>query len=203
MKDADFPAAHSMDSSWYAVDRNGNVGLFITDDNGGMPNEAYSPEAQEFLEELEEDREGLRIERRESISPERLPDSTRLYVYSADSGFLGDVYGIQEKPKRPLHLDELPPDVREAISRVCFDKIDFVTTTVIQPYELVETNGWNAAYTSSDGKTIRPVPGREEEYGEFIQELQGMLPPDVTIEELPPKKRAPRRKKPKGKEDPG
>jgi hypothetical protein len=34
---ADFPAAHSMDSCWFAVDRDGHIGYFETGESGAMP----------------------------------------------------------------------------------------------------------------------------------------------------------------------
>ena len=34
----DYPAAHSMDTSWYAVDADGHVALFTTGENGHAPN---------------------------------------------------------------------------------------------------------------------------------------------------------------------
>jgi len=33
----DFPAAHSMDATWFAVDRNGHVGLFVCGEEGAVP----------------------------------------------------------------------------------------------------------------------------------------------------------------------
>lgn len=36
----DFPAAHSMDTTWFAVDRDGNVGRFETGEDGAVPNDA-------------------------------------------------------------------------------------------------------------------------------------------------------------------
>ncbi|SRR5579885_2538181 len=53
--DADFPAAHSMDASWYAIDKNGHVALFITGAGGAMPNGAYSPEGAEMMAEYAEE----------------------------------------------------------------------------------------------------------------------------------------------------
>jgi hypothetical protein len=35
--DADFPAAHSMDTMWYAVDRNGHVAAFWSSEAGAVP----------------------------------------------------------------------------------------------------------------------------------------------------------------------
>ena len=45
----DFPAAHSMDSSWYAIDKNGHVALFDTGAGGAIPNGAYSPDAEGMM----------------------------------------------------------------------------------------------------------------------------------------------------------
>jgi hypothetical protein len=35
--DMDFPAAHSMDTTWFAVDRDGHVGLFYSGEEGAVP----------------------------------------------------------------------------------------------------------------------------------------------------------------------
>lgn len=35
--DVDYPAAHSMDTDWFALDQHGNVGLFSTSDWGAVP----------------------------------------------------------------------------------------------------------------------------------------------------------------------
>jgi hypothetical protein len=34
---ADYPAAHSMDTEWFAVDRDGHVALFVSGENGPVP----------------------------------------------------------------------------------------------------------------------------------------------------------------------
>src|SRR5215510_5737873 len=52
---ADFPAAHSMDSTWFAVDRDGHVGFFQTGEDGLLPRGAPSLEwlpgpLREFLQ---------------------------------------------------------------------------------------------------------------------------------------------------------
>ena len=35
--DKEYPATHSMATSWYCVDEDGNVGIFDIDDNGPVP----------------------------------------------------------------------------------------------------------------------------------------------------------------------
>src|SRR5215470_3696098 len=40
--DTDFPAAHSMDATWFAVDRDGHVGVFDSGEPGAVPTEVDS-----------------------------------------------------------------------------------------------------------------------------------------------------------------
>ena len=41
MSDEDFPAAHSMDTEWYAVDSEGHIGIFHTGEAGAVPESSY------------------------------------------------------------------------------------------------------------------------------------------------------------------
>ena len=51
--DADFPAAHSMDSCWFAVDRDGHVAYFSTGEAGAMPESGLNGEqADDLLQRL-------------------------------------------------------------------------------------------------------------------------------------------------------
>ncbi len=49
--DADYPASHSMDSAFFAVDKDGNVGYFSTGEAGAMPTAAESGEPFSRVEE--------------------------------------------------------------------------------------------------------------------------------------------------------
>ena len=44
----DFPAAHSMDSYWFAVDRDGRVAVFATGEAGAMPQQAEQGDPYDF-----------------------------------------------------------------------------------------------------------------------------------------------------------
>ena len=35
--DCDYPAAHSMDTTWFAVDRDGFVAMLVTNEEGALP----------------------------------------------------------------------------------------------------------------------------------------------------------------------
>jgi hypothetical protein len=38
----DFPAAHSMDTKWFAVDADGNIGIFRSGEGGAVPSSNYT-----------------------------------------------------------------------------------------------------------------------------------------------------------------
>jgi hypothetical protein len=48
----DFPAAHSMDTAWFAIDNDGNVALFETGESGAVPEEAYTDDAYSMQDEV-------------------------------------------------------------------------------------------------------------------------------------------------------
>jgi hypothetical protein len=49
----DFPAAHSMDTTWFAVDRDGHVAAFESGEAGAVPTEAYLDDLDDALDQLE------------------------------------------------------------------------------------------------------------------------------------------------------
>src|SRR3954463_4742679 len=51
--DADYPAAHSMDTGWFAVDRDGHVAYFYSGEAGAVPADACREERTALLHELE------------------------------------------------------------------------------------------------------------------------------------------------------
>jgi hypothetical protein len=48
----DFPAAHSMDTGWFAVDRDGHVAFFESGEAGAVPTEAFLDDHHDTLEQL-------------------------------------------------------------------------------------------------------------------------------------------------------
>jgi hypothetical protein len=48
----DFPAAHSMDSTWFAIDRDGHVAIFETGESGCMPVEGYGEQGMLHEDQL-------------------------------------------------------------------------------------------------------------------------------------------------------
>jgi hypothetical protein len=157
--DTDFPAAHSMDTEWFAVDRDGHVASFWTGLEGPMPTGSG-----------EED-----IDYRQF--------SSRLFHYQHDKDeedpFI-EAYIRQHRPSDPLHIDQLPPALRKLCKRVRFETISFAEMKHLQPLEFLPCdNCYGVGYRSSDGKVVRPVPGSEEEYRDFFGQFKGQLERDL------------------------
>jgi hypothetical protein len=196
--DADFPAAHSMDTSWFAIDQNGYVARFFTGAGGAVPILAYCPDAIDRLEDMnldEAERAEIGLDSLPDIPQDRLPDDTLLFHYETCNALdecLAERYQRTGVPKKPIHIDELPPQVRAAIATLRFDRLEFAETDVFQPVELTECETWDPAYLSGDGKAVKPVPGREKDYAEFYEDRRDEFSGDDVTVEPPP---TPRRKK--------
>jgi len=246
----DFPAAHSMDTEWFAIDQDGHVACFDSSTMGAVPAGQTQEDGYElrqrlrtqlpaapvvfdlsghlrpgrqtanhyrgrwywpalcFLQSLDPVREqiaaGRAFEVRASgglavvlrrpddgfldrlhdsgvclgcfnydIDRDDLPlDSTdmpyfpaRFGVYSYGHLWGDDVagpYGREELPLRPIHVDELPPDLRQAVRRARFDRLCFAQTPHIQPAEWIPCDFFEpkAGYIASDGVTHKPRPRR-------------------------------------------
>jgi len=202
--DADFPAAHSMDTQWFAIDQNGYVARFFSGAGGAVPNVAYSPDALDLLEDMdldEADRAGMGLGSRPEVPAAQLPDDKRLFLYKTSDALdecLAERYERTSVPNKPLHIDELPPQVRAAIAAMRFDGLDFTKTAVFQPVELTECATWDPAYLTGDGKMVKAVPGREKDYAEFYKERRDEFSEDKLTVEPPLKNERKRPGKKKG-----
>jgi hypothetical protein len=253
----DYPSAHSMDTCFFAIDRDGHVAIFDTGEAGAVPVNALSSESADSLRQqlaalprtdVVHDRQGratpgLPNEFNEHRGGMGLPYPTLMFLDSLDAveddiaagravevpasegvavlfqqmseelakllhdngfcrgcfwyfhneeaeGYSADLtsrglfsyshltdnwisgpYGRVSRPAQPLHIDQLPPRIREAVKAMRFDSLSFAETPHIQPVEHAECESWESAYLDVTGKHIRPIPGKEEEYAEHYEEL--------------------------------
>lgn len=261
----DYPAAHSMDTTWFAVDKAGFVAEFSTGEAGAIPFDAPAPEGEDdvstelsrilprvgvkhdlignqmppftvaehdlvddddddtpqllFLTNLEAVKDELAsgqaievpaveghavIVRETSISfSEQIHKSGAclgcfwyfgnlldeeeasewrelaehgLYGYTHLGGnVIANPYGRETVPITPVHLDQLPSDLRRQIRWVEFEDLLFSESTHIQPIEHFECVAWGPAYLTVDGKKIAPIPGEEDayaiEYEDFLKTI--------------------------------
>jgi hypothetical protein len=295
-RDADYPAAHSMDVAWYAVDRDGHIAVFQSGEDGAVPAGAHAEEfygaatlgrieavapASEPIHSLR-GRTGLhqewsrhapppldghsppvlfRIESRggivlhqEEIAPgpaaveptpilmfvtsldtlgdeiargealpvpaddapavlfrsitrstfERLhdtgvclgcsdlvaddesPERVGLFHYEhPDDLCLSEPYGRRGRPRHPLRIDHLPADLGGLIAQVRFGTICFAESDRIQPVEHARCESYQAAFLSTDGVTVRPIPGKEDEFRKEY-ETYASLAPGLKVDPSPP-----------------
>jgi hypothetical protein len=257
--DSDFPAAHSMDSCWFAVDRDGHVGYFRTGEAGAMPGSGLSgdaaedlvdrllaslpraeavhdprghalpgqtpgfgdlPEGQNYpvlvflssLAPIQSDIEGGRATPvratheyavvlptvpaalarrlrdagvvrgwtfyfpRRSGHERADPAEVGIYEYGhVCENWISGPYGRERIPTRPLHVDQLPPNVRRQLKEATLTGLSFADTTYLQPAEHWECQSWEPSWLGLDG-TACPFAGREDEHAERLDEVKDILP---------------------------
>jgi hypothetical protein len=172
--DADFPAAHSMDTEWFAVDRDGQVAVFITGENGSMPTEAQEVNVREVLQTLSASLPAEDLDPGQVLYETALPELARLglHVYEDDTDWFSGPYVRTYRPERPLHVDQLPPQLREQIKAVRFDDLRFADKDVLQPCDHAEGDAWPSGYLSEDRETARPIPGQEAEFRQAMERMR-------------------------------
>lgn len=174
--DADYPAAHSMDTNWFAVDAAGQVALFSTGENGHAPEGISNDDLQDDLLALYR-AAGVTEEDEGYLYNESLARQLNVYFFDYDDEMCDPVgrYTRLVCPERPLHVDELPPALRGNCRRVTFDRLDFARADHLQPIEFVRCIYWYAdrvAYLCADGQTVRPIPGREAAFAPFVKDMR-------------------------------
>jgi hypothetical protein len=190
----DYPAAHSMDTFWYAVDKEGHVGVFFTGENGHLPSVPAGPfqdtDLMEFVRQLrggaprgddEEEDEDEEFDW-DAVVGEAAERGLFVYEYDEEELPVAAPYGIMAEPKAPLHADQLPPRLRKLCKQVRFDKVTFPGSEHVQPAEHVKCDFWSdeeVAYLASDGKTIRPLPGKEKRFADFVAEFRNDFPKEA------------------------
>jgi hypothetical protein len=203
--ETDYPAAHSQDICWFAVDEAGHVGIFDSGEDGHVPNLNVS-EAWDLVEELWR---RLHPRGRRSPSPwegDKLSAHLGIFFYDYDDGYFDPIspYKRMGVPKTPLHVDQLPPPLRQQAKQARLEQVDFALHELVQPLEQYECVCWyeehRVAYLCSDGKTVRPIPGREDRFADFCKQFCKENPKEAKklVFEGPqekPKKPRPRRRK--------
>jgi hypothetical protein len=242
----DFPAAHSMDSCWFAVDRDGFIACFSTHEAGAMPKTGYQGEEAERLRQIlmrdlpvgdvlydprgrylpGEMLEPRRVESWDlptvlflsSLAPiqndieagratplrategyavviPRLTAAQCRRLNSADVVLATDTYyddpeagqggslawhGIYEYshlcenwisgpygrrlvPTRPVHIEQLPPNLRRNLKGTQLNDQSFADTIHIQPAEHWPCQSWESGWQGLDGKR-HAFPGQEADF---------------------------------------
>jgi hypothetical protein len=244
----DFPAAHSMDSCWFAMDRDGFIAYFSTGEAGAMPESGYQgDQAYSLRERLIRDLpvgDVLYDPRGRSLPGEKLEASrvepwdwpTLLFLSSlapvqsdieagratplratdgyavvfprltaaqcrrlnsadvvlatdtyyedpeAEEGrspawhgifeyshlcenWISGPYGRRLVPTQPVHIEQLPPNLRRNLKGTQLRDQSFAETVHIQPAEHWPCESWESGWQGLDGKR-HAFPGREADFEE-------------------------------------
>jgi hypothetical protein len=167
----DFPAAHSIDTQWFAVDADGRVAVLHSGEEGPVPEwlEQHQPAVIAWLHGLSPQAAADQWWAPQNDDFRRLG----LFVYSYEhdhwGGWFAWAYEREVVPDVPLHIDQLPPQIREIFARVRFDKLRFADSAHVQPVDFFPCGLWDdePGYLASDGQTIRAVPGEEESFRDW------------------------------------
>jgi hypothetical protein len=109
------------------------------------------------------------------------------YSY-ADYEILLRPYPRVMTPERPLHVDQLPPDLRNRCGGLRFWMLRFDETESLQPFEheLDDLQCWQVydpqeqvAYLSADGVTVRALPGDEKKFADFVRKFSEQNPEEA------------------------
>jgi hypothetical protein len=93
------------------------------------------------------------------------------FHYSAqETLYIAEPYGRTIQPTRPLHVSELPADLR-AIAEQRQLPHRFADTVYIQPVEHLDCQIWGEVYLSEDGSTIRGAAHALDEIRETAAEI--------------------------------
>jgi hypothetical protein len=168
-----------MDTWWYAVDADGRIAVGSTGESGCVLADGASIEISELLARLrgrpvtDEDPDNW-----DEMEREIIRQGVYLYdLYLDYSPFLSP-YAMRFAPEQPIHVDQLAPDLRGIFKTVELENARFGEARLLQLAEHAECIGYSdePAYLASDGKTIRPVPGREDSFAAFVAELRRDFP---------------------------
>jgi hypothetical protein len=155
-----------MDTAWYAVDEAGYVAVVLTGESGTVPDEAGS---HRLLDDLSARTFGTDP----TAYVDRYQAAPQLGVFLYEHHELIPLVDVEDRyrreliPDRPLHVDQLPPDLRKDWKRLRPPGVRFAETEFLQPYEFFACTSYDVgafAYLAADGKTIRPIPGREDAF---------------------------------------
>ncbi len=142
--DVDFPAAHSMDSEWFAVDQDGNIAVFDTGESGVIPEVAQGADQGAVFEILDQLAMAFDLpseaDYKHALSELRL-ERLGVFLYRYDD-YQGEPYEREFAPKAPKKLDQLPAPLQKIFGSVRFYDIKFESFDRVWPRRYFECTGW-------------------------------------------------------------
>ena len=199
-----------MDSTWFAVDEDGHIGVFDTGDEGPKPVNFPSISLDEPDPKLDLEEEALlaqilwdlacsdeclrkilppsRAELEKQICYGEVIDysfrffrSLGVFTYSCD--FCTPVaYAKVGEVQRPIGLEKLDESTQEQLRRARLP-VRFSETPAIAPGEFEKISAWTVYWFDSTGRA-RPVEGLEDEFEAWIKKAGELDPENFRVEAL-------------------
>ena len=120
-----------------------------------------------------------------------------LFLYEQTDEWIAQPYARLQAPAAPLKVDELPRSIRDKAVKL---EGRFAELPLFQPAEHWSCFGWESAWLASDARTVRPLPGREDDYAEAREDFANGNPKHTFLESDTPKPNAERVATAKSKE---
>jgi len=168
-----------MDTNWYAVDADGHVAMFNSGENGHAPihaEDAFHLSAL-YRARHPDDPDGW-------DTYEGLAEEFGFFLY--DYGVAWDPIDTYERsvvPPRPVHVEQLPPEVRDGCKKLRLPTVRFGEAERIQPMEFFPCAYWyeedRVAYLAADGVTVRAVRGKERQFPDFVRRIRAERPDEA------------------------
>jgi hypothetical protein len=159
----DFPAAHSMDTQWFAIDRDGRVASFSSGESGAVPVAALQARDEGGQGDLpwrqlrELDAGLYHYEHPNRFEYPRQIPAGDLWLHNEGPRVSGPYLRHDQPDGPPLHVDQLPPAARALVSSVRFGEVSFADDRAIQPAELAPCESEQSEYLTLAGER-RPFP---------------------------------------------
>jgi hypothetical protein len=180
--DNDFPASHSMDTRWFAIDEKGHLAIFDSGENGHVP-DISTGDGYQLIEEMW--RFNPLAEGESPIWAEDLAEKLGVFFYDYDDSNFDPIrpYKRTAVPKTPLHVDQLPPELRKQVKEARLTEMDFSLQELVQPLDRYACVYWyeedRVAYLDGDGKTVRSIPGMEDRFADFCKQFREANPEEA------------------------
>jgi hypothetical protein len=183
-----------MDTTWFAVDRDGHVAVFDSGEAGAVPVDGYHEDWAPILDELVKAAGGKEHDPDDDDDRANRLAAMGLYYYAHEEweNALAGPYDRTGVPETPMPGPQVPRGLLKQM--VSFDG-RFAETAKLQPAEHWQSDAWSDGWVSADGTSVKCMPGHEAQYAEHFDELVESLdstegltiePPGAATSQRPP-----------------
>lgn len=156
-----YPGAHSMDTTWFAVDKDGYIAVMESNEEGAVPMDLVDQQGEDGNEILKSMASSLSRKLEFNADRMSMPESIGLYSYwgvlsapnseaeieegeNGESAAIGP-YERQSIPQKPLHITEFTQEQIANLRLHKFENHSFAEDKFIQPALETECELWSTS----------------------------------------------------------